>query len=691
MPTTYSTPGVFVEEQTLFPPSVAAVATAIPAFIGYTAKAQDDSINQPLNNRPTRLSSLLEYELYFGSDFAPTTYDVVVTSNTITSITPKSGANNRRYYLYKAVRHYFDNGGGPCYVVSVGVYPAPVQVGTVTTDLLAGLEAIRRFDEPTILLFPDAVELRDATNLPDAVALGTVQKAALAQCAALQDRFTVMDIQNGFLKATVGNDPIAGFRDNIGTDNLKYGAVYYPWLISTYVQELSFGSLAFKKPDPANPGAVLNMTSTELEALSTVPTDITMVQQASRTGADAVLFLNALAAATAPPLTGATVSPLKAQFDRLTATFLNATPNSTREQFTAIMTFVRTLTLSLQALDAATLATALRASLNALKTDTTFTGGIVSLIKIEKNAGLLADLMPAGRDAAAVDAAYASLNNTVWVGNVQVSTLTADTTINVGANGATTIKAKGTNVLNADLFSLFVQRLVNTVENLYQSSLLNQTMAEQQLFTQHPWFKGLAARFRRDMALVPASGAIAGVYASVDRTRGVWKAPANVSLNAVVGPAVKLEDRDQENLNIHPTGKSVNGIRAFTGKGVLVWGARTLAGNDTEWKYVPVRRFFTFAEESIRKATEPFVFEPNDANTWVRVKAMVENFLTLQWRAGALAGAKPEQAFYVKVGLNETMTALDILEGRMIVEIGMAAVRPAEFIILRFSHKMQES
>ena len=687
MPTTYSTPGVFVEEQTLFPPSVAAVATAIPAFIGYTAKAQDDSTNQPLNNRPTRLSSLLEYELYFGGDFAPTSYDVVVTNSAITTITPKSGANNRRYYLYKALRHYFDNGGGPCYIVSVGVYPAPVQVGTVTTDLLAGLEAIKRFDEPTILLFPDAVEL------PDAVALGTIQKAALTQCADLQDRFAVMDIQGGFRKAAVGNDPIAGFRDNLGTENLKYGAVYYPWLISTYAQDLSFSSLAFKKPDPGNPGAVIAMLPAELEALSTVPTDVIMVQQAARTGADAVLFLNALAAATTPPLTGATISPLKAQFDRLTATFLNAAPNSTRDQFAAIVTFVRTLTLSLQTLDAAslTLSNPLKASLNALKTDATFTGGIVSLIKIEKNAGLLTDLMPPGRDAAAVDAGYTSLNNTVWVGNVLVSTLTADTTINVGANGATTIKAKGTNVLNADLFSLFVQRLVNTVQNLYQSSLLNRTMAEQQLFTQHPWFKGFAARFRRDMALVPASGAIAGVYASVDRTRGVWKAPANVSLNAVAGPAVKLEDREQESLNIHPTGKSVNVIRAFTGKGVLVWGARTLAGNDNEWKYVPVRRFFTFAEESIRRATEPFVFEPNDANTWVRVKAMVENFLTLQWRAGALAGAKPEQAFYVKIGLNETMTALDILEGRMIVEIGMAAVRPAEFIILRFSHLMQES
>ena len=97
------------------------------------------------------------------------------------------------------------------------------------------------------------------------------------------------------------------------------------------------------------------------------------------------------------------------------------------------------------------------------------------------------------------------------------------------------------------------------------------------------------------------------------------------------------------------------------------------------------------AEESIKKATEPFTFEPNDAGTWVRVRAMIENFLTIQWRNGALAGATPQQAYYVKIGLGETMTSQDILEGRMIIEIGMAVVRPAEFIILKFAHKMQVS
>lgn len=191
---------------------------------------------------------------------------------------------------------------------------------------------------------------------------------------------------------------------------------------------------------------------------------------------------------------------------------------------------------------------------------------------------------------------------------------------------------------------------------------------------------------------LPPSAAVAGVYARVDSNRGVWKAPANENIFSISGLTFKLTDALQEELNVHPdTGKSINCIRFFTGKGNKIWGARTLAGNDNEWRYVPVRRFFNMVEESVKKATYPFVFEPNDANTWVRVRAMIENFLILQWRAGALQGDKPDKAFYVAVGLGTTMTALDILEGRMIIEIGMAVVRPAEFIILRFSHKLAEA
>lgn len=200
------------------------------------------------------------------------------------------------------------------------------------------------------------------------------------------------------------------------------------------------------------------------------------------------------------------------------------------------------------------------------------------------------------------------------------------------------------------------------------------------------------ASIRNKPMPLPPSSTVAGVYAKVDAERGVWKAPANVPLIGVVKPSIDYTTVVNDTMNVDPTaGKSVNAIRPFVGKGTLVWGARTLAGNDNEWRYINVRRFFIFAEESIKKATEQFTFESNDANTWVKLQAMIENFLTTQWRAGALQGIKPEHAFYVSVGLGKTMTALDILEGRLIVEIGLAVVRPAEFIILKFSHKMAES
>ncbi len=204
-------------------------------------------------------------------------------------------------------------------------------------------------------------------------------------------------------------------------------------------------------------------------------------------------------------------------------------------------------------------------------------------------------------------------------------------------------------------------------------------------------YAGIKEQIGNYRVILPATSAIAGIYAYVDRTRGVWKAPANVSLNSVRAPMVKIDDDDQAMMNVDSSGKSVNAIREFTGKGIMVWGARTLAGNDNEWRYIPVRRFFNMVEESVKRGSEQFVFEPNDANTWNKLRAMIENFLTLQWRAGALQGAAPDDAFFVSVGLGETMTAQDILEGRMIVEIGMAVVRPAEFIILRFTHKMVES
>ncbi|GAA4896086.1 hypothetical protein GCM10025789_12210 [Tessaracoccus lubricantis] len=187
---------------------------------------------------------------------------------------------------------------------------------------------------------------------------------------------------------------------------------------------------------------------------------------------------------------------------------------------------------------------------------------------------------------------------------------------------------------------------------------------------------------------VPPSGAVAGVYAHFDRTRGVWKAPAGIELKGVAGPAAELTARELDALQ-EPTRRSVNVIRRLAGRGIQVWGARTLAGADTEFRYVNVRRLVSHVEDSVRRGLWQFVFEPNDAATWARVRQLVDGFLTGLWQAGALVGTKPEEAFRVDVGLGRTMTQQDVVDGLLVLSVGLATTRPAEFIIVRFGQRQQ--
>ena len=184
---------------------------------------------------------------------------------------------------------------------------------------------------------------------------------------------------------------------------------------------------------------------------------------------------------------------------------------------------------------------------------------------------------------------------------------------------------------------------------------------------------------------------MAGIYTMVDNTRGVWKAPANVSVNYVNKPAISITSTDQEELNMPMSGKAINAIRSFPGEGTKVWGARTLDGNSQDWRYINVRRTMTFLEQSVKNAARAYVFEPNDANTWINMKCMIESFLRSVWKRGGLAGATPEDAYSVHVGLGDTMTPEDILEGIMRITVLVAISHPAEFIEITFQQQMQKS
>jgi phage tail sheath protein FI len=192
----------------------------------------------------------------------------------------------------------------------------------------------------------------------------------------------------------------------------------------------------------------------------------------------------------------------------------------------------------------------------------------------------------------------------------------------------------------------------------------------------HPWIQ-VADRESGAKRLVPPGGHVLGVYARVDSERGVFKAPANEVVRGAVGLAADITSRQQEALN----GAGVNVIRRLAGRGVRVWGARTLS-SDPEWKYVSIARLFIYLERSIDQGTRWAVFEPNDERLWARVQDTVRQFLRVQWRSGALVGTTEEKAFFVRCD-RTTLTQDDLDNGRMVCLVGVAPVRPAEFVILR--------
>lgn len=548
----YKTPGVYVEEISTLPPSVAEVATAVPAFVGYTELGPADTAEPKV----VRVATLLEFTTEFG-DAALQKFSLSVSGNGAAPVLARAGAATG-YALHHAVSHYFKNGGGPCWVVSVGNYRS----SPTKARFSAGLAALEKEDEPTLLV------LTDAACLLAAPAYYELCGEALAQCAKLGDRFTILDVHGG--------DPAALRNDSNLSAKLMYGAAYHPYLQTSLPVAWRAEDVAISRVG----AAAASVTGTVgVGGASGIVVSFTGVP-----GSNPGVFIPASRAADALVITVAG--------NLLTLAGANGKTGN----------------------DVVTAFTAFKAANNA--------GGF--------------DITRAGDGTGRVAAAAEVPRATIVLPEPPGETLAS-------------IARTETGLYNAARTLLEAQRVV-----------------------------------------LPPSAAVAGIYARTDREQGVWKAPANAGVMAVFGPVSKVTDDEQDRLNEDATaGKSINAIRAFTGKGTLVWGARTLAGNDNEWRYVSVRRLFITIEESARKATAFAVFEPNDATTWLKVKAMIESYLYGLWERGALAGAKPEAAYFVRVGLGTTMTAQDVLAGRMVVEVGVAAVRPAEFIILRFSHKLQ--
>lgn len=652
MALTVKTPGVYIEEVPKFPPSIAQVETAIPAFIGYTARA-DEYGPGDLKNKAVKISSLLDYETYFGG--APS---LAITNVAVDALNNFKSANiSQSLFMYDSLRMFFKNGGGDCYIVSVGLYTDPKSKNDFLDDG-KGLKVIEKVDEPTLLIFPDNSLLTNGNDYYE------VYQEALMQCENLKDRFVVMDVKNNDYKGDA-------FRSGIGINNLKYGAAYTPWLEVILPRQIKYSDFMNNSSFPNRfQREGVNVTLSQLYSGS----DAVVTTQIAKV--EALITDNEKVGASVTALRGSSAT-LAARYTVL-ENALSGTPNPANLE--AVMDFLFDIAREVDKLAGAT-SDAVSSNLKP-GFETTISSLVASYSKIisyevEADAELTGSYT--------IQHSVSSPSHANW------------TTIFSAPPGSLNVMSGADDAAMIRSIIPLLRTEFNFI-NSYFSSAIVKTAAQTELEADKglaiifPAYKAILDGIQNTKTILPPSGSVTGIYAFVDRTRGVWKAPANVSISGIIGPATTFNAGQLDALNIDVTaGKSINAIRAFTGKGTLVYGARTLAGNDNEWRYVSVRRLFNMVEESVKKATEQFVFEPNDANTWIKVKAMISNYLTVLWRQGALAGAKPEHAFYVACGLGATMTAQDILEGKMNVEIGMAAVRPAEFIILRFSHKMQES
>ena len=537
----FSTPNSYLEEQTVQPLSIDSGVTALPVFIGYTEKAIDIRGND-LTNVLTPIGSLLDYESCFGGARYHNPEVHVDIGGKVVKITDTEVSS----HLYRSIDLYFRNGGGNCYILSVGNYSAALSID----HFVNALSVLKNEEGPTLIILTDAVNLSDADYY-------TLCKSALAQCNELKDRFVILDVKN--------ND-VTAFRENIGADNLCYGAAYYPYLNTTL----------------SNPHDELEVSVRHSYGLFEKKNSIRVTYAGSSSDRAAITVTDTVSGQTDIP---------------------------------AVSVYENNITLAV------------------------------------------------GRGSGSVPSAIVD----AWEKVVE--------------RGNFHVEVAGTG-------SVFLSQQVADFKYAQELAKLGEDRIK---IDNPPVYDNVVTALSQDKLILPPSSVVAAAYSKTDIGSGPWKAPANVMISDVTGPVEHINNADQESLNDSPDGKSINAVRSFTNKGTLIWGARTLDGNNKEWRYISVRRLFIKVESDVRRSTAFSVFEPNNAFTWLKIKTMLIAYLDELWSVGALNGSTAEEAYFVRAGLGETMDDRDILEGRLNISVGIAAVRPAEFVAMTITHLLREA
>lgn len=714
-PHSTQTPELYPNELNAFPNSIIEVATAIPAFIGYTQQASYKG--KDLSNTPVRVESLQDFQTFFGYGFqqqfsltpgvassSPLTSDTPATPGAVTLqfvtnkqhyILQPSKSQSDLYYLYNAILLFYVNGGSTCYIVSIGTYDnAPSDKG----DFEKAIDQLEFEEDPTMLLCPDALRLpMEHYN--------EVQQRMLDHCARAQSRVALFDMYHGAItdpRLLNTSSPIDKFRDAI-QDNLNFGIAYFPWVKTTVVSDTDVSFLNLDAPSLQLLETLLNpQPSTTYKALT----------DAADAAAEALSKVQPAASHAKSDADTATASAKKATQDASTATqavhsaadawatAIQSAEAAATDQQTAEISAALALAATIASNQAAAAANSLliiiddalgplitqadAAAQLAASTAKTADSLVAATTASDATAAAQTALVEAQQQAIAAAAAAGSAYGKV---DSVIAQLVGKQVVTVPG----LIVVPGTTVLPVNIFQMAQTLLPPTVPGL--SDLIALKAKRQSV---HNALKKAFPDYARTiqaiidfMNILPVAPAMAGVYTAIDGSSGVWKAPTNVGLNAVTKPTLSLNDRLQINLNVDAfTGKSINTVRYFKGKGTQVLGARTLDGNSDKWRYVNVRRTLIMIEQSLKMAIRGYFFEANDANTWATINDIINNFLHILWKQGALCGTVPTEAYTVSVGQGATMTGEDVLNGKMRVLVQVSLVRPAEFISLTFEQQM---
>jgi uncharacterized protein len=704
MPVQMKTPGVYIVEKNAFPPAVVAVETAVPAFVGYTEKAEFKG--KKLHNIPFKVTSMTEFETAFGSaapphfklagPAQPTALPPPVSPLAVRTLKRfnRAGAKLADMEISKeeaaainALLEMADDKSNP----AIAKLPeAGVAAGAVSQAQFDALVALQKLagaprKQPARLAKKDVDLLIAAPSATDGK-LNAAEKAALTEAVALitdaaeKTMLTEMAAGNakltedqtaalGKLKAALSG-PSAGGSGREWTVKLNSGEykvvrtdpsekqfllwhamrMFFDngggpcWIVSvgSYEDSIALGD------EESGLKAGIAKLKDELEpTMLVIPDSVRLSQANSISLQQAMLMHCGEEMKNRFAILDIHDGDQALQGDDPVAAFRNSLGVNNLDFGAAYYPWLNTTVVQ--------------------DRDISYRNFLDNADPVASADQLLQAIAPQG-DGFSVAA---------WLG-MDVDSLTVP---NKKVSLETFLKTQ----IPADLWT----KQTLTEEEIKQKARINQV--NQLLAETVENFKPLRAEAIRQLNVLPPGSAMAGLYTFVDNSRGVWKAPANVSVNAAVSPTVPISNYLQQDLNVTPMGKSVNAIRSFIGEGVLVWGARTLDGNSKDWRYVNVRRTMIFLEESCRLAAKRMVFEPNVSSTWVTIKTMIESFLNSVWRQGGLAGTVPEDAYSVHVGLGDTMTADDILEGILRVTVLVAISRPAEFIEITFQQQLQKS